>query len=133
MRKLFVVAVKAPWTEVDPVTVRLPVMTALPVNGNVGGAKLEEMENDAVAGVNVILVAALAVVANEAVAGINVMLVAALAVIAFSAQLAVPSRDPVMPAVTFNDPVTIVDPVTINDPVTANPLGKLMNPSIASA
>lgn len=34
------VAVKSPWTEVDPVTMRLPVMTALPVNGNVGGAKL---------------------------------------------------------------------------------------------
>jgi hypothetical protein len=61
-----------------------------------------------------------ALVANEAVAGVNVMLVAADAVvakdddIAFVAQLLVPNNEPV------NPPVDSVDPVTVN------PFGKVM-------
>ena len=57
--------------------------------------------NDAVLGVNVILVAALAVVLNDAVEGMNVILVAADAVVendavmALLAQLLVPNNEPV--------------------------------------
>lgn len=58
-------------------------------------AALAVVANDAVLGINVILVAALDVVANEEVLGINVILVAALELIAFCAQLAVPNNDPV--------------------------------------
>jgi hypothetical protein len=59
----------------------------------------EVVAKDAVAGVNVIDVAALAVVANEAVGGVKVMDVAALAVIACDALLINPTYDP------LNDPL----------------------------
>jgi hypothetical protein len=60
------------------------------------GAHDADVANEAVAGVNVIELAALAVVANEAVAGVNVMLVAAEAVVA---KLLDPNSKPV------NEPV----------------------------
>ena len=74
-------------------------------------AKLALVANDAVAGINVMEVAAEEVVANDAVDGVNVMEVAALAVvakellIALDAQLDVPIKVPV------NDPLN--EPVLI--------------------
>ena len=70
--------------------------------GNVAFTAYDDViANEAVLGIKVILVAALAVVLNDAVEGMNVMLVAALAVvlndelIALLAQLLVPNSEPV--------------------------------------
>lgn len=65
------------------------------------GAHDALMANDAVVGVNVIDVAALAVVANELD-------------IASLAQLLVPNNEPVIPRLTFKEPVIIVLPDTIS-------------------
>lgn len=71
--------------------------------------------NDAVAGVNVILVAALAVVVNELL-------------IALFAQLPVPNTEPVIPRVTFKLPVILCEPVTIKEPVISNPSTNSIDP-----
>lgn len=79
--------------------------------GNIVGAYEADVANEAVAGVNVIDVAALAVVENDADVGVNVIEVAADAVVAndaditLLAQLLVPINSPV------NDPLN--DPVLI--------------------
>lgn len=65
-------------------------------------------------GLNVIDVAADAVVANDAVAGVNVMDVAVLAVIA---NELLPNNEPVIPCVTLRLPVILNDPDVVNDPV----------------
>ena len=70
---------------------------------------------------NVILVAALAVVANDAVVGVKVILVAALAVVANDADVAVvalPVNEPVNPPFnTFRLPVNESAPDTAIDPL----------------
>jgi hypothetical protein len=57
----------------------------VPAGNPEGNTYDEVVANDAVLGVNVIDVAALAVVENEAVLGVNVILVAADALVAFCA------------------------------------------------
>jgi hypothetical protein len=90
---------------------------AVVANEAVGGINVmlvaaeEVVAKDAVAGVNVIDVAALAVVANEAVGGVKVMDVAALAVIACDALLINPTYDP------LNDPLWIPTNEPVNEPV----------------
>jgi phage/plasmid primase-like uncharacterized protein len=63
--------------------------------GNIVGANEADVANDAVVGINVILVAADAVVANDAVTGVNVIDVAADADTELLAQLDVPNSEPV--------------------------------------
>ena len=83
-------------------------------------AALAVVENDAVNGVNVILLAADAVVANDAVNGVNVIDVAADAVVANDAEIAVPiepENDPVSDDAMILYPVASMLPLTSNDPV----------------
>lgn len=129
----------------DPVIICVPLNVLDPVDANaVDGmlfsncaldandpvrAKLDvvandaDVLNDAVLGVNVMDVAALAVVAKDAVVGINVIEVAADAVVAkdadttFCAQLLVPNSDPVIPRVTPRLPLIANEPDVVNDPL----------------
>ncbi len=112
--------------------------------------------SDAVAGVNVILDAALAVVANDDETAlfaqldvpVNVPVNEPLklpvlicneldttplgsmvgAYEALVATLLVPNNDPVIPVVTESEPDTTVDPVTYREPVISNPLGNVRYP-----
>ena len=93
-------------------------------DGRIVGAYEADVAKLALAGIKVILVAALDVVANEAVSGTNVILVAADAVIAnelvveLFAQLDVPVRTPT------NEPVN--DPVFICAELDTVPLGNIV-------
>ena len=83
-------------------------------------AALAVVANDAVDGVNVIDVAADAVSANDAVNGVKVILVAADAVVANDAEIAVPiepENDPVSDDAMILYPVASMLPLTSNDPV----------------
>lgn len=53
--------------------------------------------------------------------------------LADTAQLLVPYNDPVIPCVTFSDPVTKMDPVTVNDPVMSSPSGNVTPPDTYDA
>jgi hypothetical protein len=114
-----VVGVNVILVAADEVTEKDDVVAKDAVNGVnvIDVAALAVVANDAVLGVNVILVAADAVVANEAVGGVNVILVAALAVVA---KEALPDNEPVILPNTFIEPVTIIEPVVYIDPVNIN-------------